>query len=173
MTKTPAFYPLSLRECQVLLARNHVGRLAFRSGPNIDIQPIGYVARRDWLFMRSAYGAKLEALAHDPFVAFEVDEVHGPFDWRSVVAHGTIYLLSPEGAPAGSDYTRALRALRRVFPSTLTIGDPVPEREIVYGLHIQRLDGRMAESTQRPTKARRRGIVVKPTPRRILAPDGF
>jgi uncharacterized protein len=169
----PAFYVLTRRECHAILTRNHVGRLAFRSAQIIDIEPIGYAASGDWLFMRSAYGAKLEALRHDPFVAFEVDEVQGPFDWRSVVAHGTIYLLAPDGAPAGRrEYQRALKALRRVMPAALTLSDPVPERETLYGLHIQRLDGRLAESMPRRANAQRRRAMPKQTPRRLVAPDG-
>src|SRR5215216_3329954 len=81
---------LTTADCHELLERNHIGRLAFTHAGGIDIEPLGYAFNGTWLFMRSAYGSKLEALAHNPFVAFQVDEVKGPFDWRSVVVHGTI-----------------------------------------------------------------------------------
>lgn len=174
MTTQPAFYALPLRECESVLKRNHVGRLAFRHGAELDIEPLGYVANGQWLFMRSAYGAKMEALAHDPFVAFQVDEIDGPFDWRSVVAHGTIYLLPADGGPIEQrEYQRAVRALRRVMPSTLTLEDPVPQRETVYGLHVLRLDGRMAASKPRQYGTQRRQVQHTPAPKRHIAPDGF
>jgi uncharacterized protein len=109
----PSFAVLTEVECARILKRNHVGRIAFRNGPSVDIEPLGYVWQPPWLFMRSAYGAKLEALAHDPFVAFEVDEIEGPFDWYSVVVHGTIYVLPEDGGPIErGQFQRAMKALR-------------------------------------------------------------
>lgn len=147
MQKLPAFSILTPVECADLLARNHVGRLAFRTERAVDVEPIGYVARENWLYMRSAWGTKLEAVARIPYVAFEVDEVEGPYDWRSVVAHGTIYVFSAAGSPDQQRQFRAgVEALRSVIPNTLTPTDSVPERQTVYGLHVDRLEGRKAES---------------------------
>ncbi len=157
MTRLPSFYELSEAECRALLARHGVGRLAFlAAGPRVDIQPLGYVLRGDWLFMRSAYGAKLEALERNPYVAFEVDEVRGPFDWESVVVHGTIYLLSPTGSDVDrSTFADAVEALRSVMPEALTPNDPVPSRSNVYGLRIDEVRGRSAggEANRTPVAA--------------------
>jgi nitroimidazol reductase NimA-like FMN-containing flavoprotein (pyridoxamine 5'-phosphate oxidase superfamily) len=147
MRKTPEFLSLTRRHSERVLARNHVGRLAFIKNAVADIEPIGYVANGGWIFMRSAYGSKLEALAHSPYVAFEVDEIDGPFDWRSVVVHGTIYLLPADGAPVEQrEFKRALALIRRVMPDALTARDPVPERQVIYGLHIDQMEGRAARS---------------------------
>jgi nitroimidazol reductase NimA-like FMN-containing flavoprotein (pyridoxamine 5'-phosphate oxidase superfamily) len=173
MPTTPDFFVLTPADCAKVLARNHVGRLAFRSGQTVDIEPVGYVFSKDWLFMRSAYGAKLEAIAHDPFVAFEVDEIDGPFDWRSVVVHGTIYLLPADGAPIEQEqFRRALAALRKAMPTALTSDDPVPERQIVYGLHVDRVDGRMARSRPGKKPVRRKRARAKPAPKRRLGRNG-
>lgn len=130
-----------------MLARNHIGRLAFTNGRMVDIEPLGYVMSGDWLFARSAPGAKFGALAHRPYAAFEVDEVDGPFDWRSVVAHGTISLLPKDGSPQERRaHARAVRLIQRVMPNAFTKGDPAPEREIVYGLRIHQFEGRQARS---------------------------
>jgi nitroimidazol reductase NimA-like FMN-containing flavoprotein (pyridoxamine 5'-phosphate oxidase superfamily) len=144
--RLPVFHELSDAECRALMARHHFGRLAFHSGARVDIQPVGYVLEGDWLFMRSAFGAKFAALEHNPYVAFEVDEVRGPFDWSSVVAHGTIYELPSTGTQADrSTFANAVAALRGVMPEAFTAGDPVPERTIVYGLRVDRMSGRMAD----------------------------
>lgn len=172
MKQSPQFLILSEADCRDVLQRNHVGRLAFINGTSVDIEPLGYVFRDNWLFLRSAYGAKLEALAHNPFVAFEVDEAKGPFDWRSVVAHGTIYLLPSDGAPLERrEFDRAVQALRTVLPRTLTKDDPTPAREIVYGLHIDRLEGRMAQSA--PAKRTSKLQPVRTPPPRRGVTDGF
>jgi nitroimidazol reductase NimA-like FMN-containing flavoprotein (pyridoxamine 5'-phosphate oxidase superfamily) len=150
MTKRPEFLELTAADCATVLERNHLGRVAFLRDGRVDIEPVGYAAQGDWIFVRSAQGAKLEAFAHNPYVAFEVDEVDGPFDWRSVVAHGTIYMLPADGAPIEQrEFERALRALRSIMPDALTKSDPVPERTVVYGLHIDRQTGRMARSGKR------------------------
>ena len=151
MTRAPQFFVLSREECADVIARNHVGRLAFREGHQLDIQPVGYVARDEWLFLRSAYGAKLEAITHDPFVAFEVDEIDGPFDWRSVVVHGTIYLIPTDGSETEGKAQRAMDAIRSMMPEAFTAKDPVPERQILYGLYIHEMTGRLAQSSGKPS----------------------
>jgi nitroimidazol reductase NimA-like FMN-containing flavoprotein (pyridoxamine 5'-phosphate oxidase superfamily) len=155
MTTRPEFLVLTSEECRNVLERNRVGRLAFVNGSSVDIEPIGYVSSGDWIFFRSAYGAKLEALSHNPFAAFEVDHVAGPTDWVSVVVHGTIYMLPPDGGPIEKrEFARAVAALRKVMPTAFTDDDPTPYRENVYGLHIDRLSGRMAQPAGAERKAR-------------------
>jgi uncharacterized protein len=172
MTKRPEFLIMTAADATRVLRRNHVGRLAYRNVRSVDIQPVGYVAAGQWLFMRSAYGSKLEAITHHPFVAFEVDEIDGPFDWRSVVVHGTIYLLPAKGAPIEqNEFRRAAAALRRAMPGAFTPDDPVPERQTVYGLHIDRVDGRLARSRPSRKPARRRAV-AKPAPKRLRTADG-
>jgi len=155
MTSTPQFFALTPAECLEVLQRNHVGRLAYRVGPRIDIQPLGYAANSKWLFIRSAYGSKLDALMKDPFVALEVDEIDGPFDWRSVVVHGTIYLLDASGGPVEREEARkALSALRAKMPEAFTPADPVPERQFLYGLNIHEMTGRKASDRTPPPRTR-------------------
>jgi uncharacterized protein len=162
MTRGPQFFILDPAECREVLARNHVGRIAFREQDRVTIRPVGYVARDNWLFLRSAYGATMESLEHDPFVAFEVDEIVGPFDWRSVVVHGTIYLLPTNGAPIEQrEARRAMDAIRSVMPGAFSPSDPVPERQILYGLNIQEVSGRMAQSRSTEPGQRR---VTPPLP---------
>ena len=54
----PTFRELSRHECDLLLARNHVGRLAFAVHDRVDIQPIHYVYEPGWLFGRTSEGSK-------------------------------------------------------------------------------------------------------------------
>lgn len=144
--RVPIFRELTDAECEELLRQHHVGRLAFVRDGSVDIEPIHYVFTDGWIFGRTGEGTKLESIAHRPWVAFEVDDVHGLFDWRSVVVHGTIYLLADDGAPLDREqYTRALELLRTLVPETMTPDDPTPARTIVFGLHADRISGRVAE----------------------------
>ncbi|HYC52737.1 MAG TPA: pyridoxamine 5'-phosphate oxidase family protein [Gemmatimonadaceae bacterium] len=147
MTTTPTFSALSASECNEVLARNHVGRLAFQNGPWVDIRPVGFVAQGQWIFLRTAPGEKLTATGQLPHVAFEVDEVDGPFDWRSVVVHGSFHLLPDDGSPIERrELARAVDALREVMPQAFTAADPVPERDVVCGINIHKMSGRAATS---------------------------
>lgn len=147
-TATPVFAHLTTDECNAVLRRNHVGRLAFVADGIVDIEPVHFVAVDSWVFMRSAGGTKLEAFAHSPYVAFEVDEVDATFDWRSVVAHGTIYFMEPEGGDREREaYARGLELLRALDERILTSADRAPDRTTLFRIHVDDVVGRGA-STQ-------------------------
>ena len=150
---TPTFRHLTASECRALIRRGHVGRIAFINHSEVDVEPIHYVFDGRWLFGRTSEGSKLHALGHAPYVAFEVDEIRGMFDWTSVVAHGTYYVMR-EDTLSDTDrrtFNRARRLLREPLPETLRADDPVPFRQVVFGIFIARLEGRAA-STRRVSK---------------------
>ena len=94
-------------DAEKLLKRICVGRLAFAFHDRVDIIPIHYVYSAPWIYGRTSRGAKLLTLEHNPWCAFEVDEIRGPFDWQSVIvkgpfsAHHSIY--------AGWNYVEAVK----------------------------------------------------------------
>jgi nitroimidazol reductase NimA-like FMN-containing flavoprotein (pyridoxamine 5'-phosphate oxidase superfamily) len=141
------FSTLTATQCRRMLSRARVGRLAFSVGDHVAIEPIGYVYDRDGLIFRTSPGSKTKALAHKPWVALEIDEVEGPFDWRSVVAYGTMYRLEADVGTAAERraYVAAVRKLRRAIPTVFTDDDPAPFRTVVMRLEIDRLEGRAAE----------------------------
>lgn len=144
-TPPPTITALDWRAARALLRRNHVGRIAFGGRDRVDLEPIHHVLDGDWIFGRTSPGTKLAAVAHSPWVAFEVDEVAGLFDWRSVVVHGTLYTVAPDDSPTRSRlWSRGVERLRRLIPETATPDDPVPARTVVFGIHIRSLAGRAA-----------------------------
>ena len=143
--KTPTFRTMALRESRALLRRNRMGRLAFTFKDRVDIEPISYVLDGDWLYGRTSRGQKLLQLKHNPWVAFEVDEVKGSFDWRSVVVHGTVYFLNP-GGEEHPGFARAIALFRKHDPRALREDDPVPGRTIVFRIHLDEVKGRSAST---------------------------
>jgi uncharacterized protein len=142
----PAIRSLDRTECEAVLARNHVGRLAFSFHDRVDIEPLHYVYDNGWLVGRTSYGAKLATLRHRPWVAFEVDEMQGLFDWRSVVVRGTFYIVTADGTPIEAEaWERAIGLLRKLVPATAAPGDPVPFRTVIFRIAIDEITGR--EST--------------------------
>ena len=144
---SPTFRALTTAECLALLARHDVGRIAYSLHGRVGLEPINYAYEDGWLYGRTSYGTKLETLLHHPWVAFEVDEAEGTFDWRSVVVTGTFYRVTAEGSVAQRDsWQRAIRLLGEIVPGTMTPNDPVPFRDIVFHIHVDEITGRAASS---------------------------
>ena len=130
----------------MVLARNHVGRLAFSFHDRVDIRPVGYAYEPGWIYGRTSAGDKLLAVRHNPWVAFEVDEVDGPFRWRSVVARGRLTLLDADGSPLEQEAReRGLALLRAADARSFTQADPAPLRTIVFRIAIDELGGRSGD----------------------------
>lgn len=146
-SSAPTFRELSRDECDALLARNHVGRVAFSFHDRVDLEPVHYVYADGWLYGRTAPGAKVAILRHHPWVAFEIDEVEGLFDWRSVVVHGVVDMPEADGSPADREaYERILAQIRTVLPSALGTSDPAPERVLPFRIHVDTISGRAAST---------------------------
>jgi len=146
--KQPHFRALTRTECEELLARNNVGRIAFSFHDRVDIEPLHFVYADGWIYGRTSAGTKVATLEHHPWVAFEVDEHRGIFDWRSVVVKGAFYLLEPDGTMMNDDPTmaRGIALLRSLLPETLTADDPVPFRRTIFRIHLDEVTGREASS---------------------------
>ena len=139
----PSIHTLNRAECEAILERNHVGRLAFSLHDRVDIEPLHYVFDNGWLVGRTSYGAKLATLRHRPWVAFEVDETEGFFDWRSVVVHGVFDIVTADGPSREAEaWEHAIDRLRELVPAAAAPGDPVPFRTVVFRITIDEVTGR-------------------------------
>lgn len=146
MSTPPTIRTLDRGECEAILARNHVGRLAYTRDNHVDIEPLHYVFHDGWIYGRTSHGAKMESVGYtwSP-VALEVDEVEGLFQWRSVVVHGGFYVIPEQGAEWEEDeWRRGVELLRELLPETLTGADPVAFRSVLFRIAAQELTGREA-----------------------------
>ncbi|GIU92010.1 MAG: hypothetical protein KatS3mg011_0916 [Acidimicrobiia bacterium] len=64
---------LSRAECEELLARTPVGRVAFVSDGDVEIFPVNYRWHRGHIVFQTAAGKKLDAAARHVPVTFEID----------------------------------------------------------------------------------------------------
>jgi uncharacterized protein len=142
----PQIRSLTRQEMYDLLARNHVGRIAYSWRNHVDIEPVHYVYDGGWLYGRTSRGMKTEVAGGGwAPVAFEVDEVSDVFDWESVVVHGGFYWLAAEG----SEFERrtrekAIEIFRRLIPQSFTPEDPTPYRDVMFMIAVQEISGRAA-----------------------------
>lgn len=142
----PRIRELSRAEMEALLTRNNVGRIAYAFHDRVDIEPINYVYASGWVYCRTSPGVKLDIMERHRWVAFEVDEVRGLFDWQSVVVRGATYVLkadSPEDERKA--FTPGLTLLNQLVPGTLSGNDPVPSRHVVFRIHLDEVTGREAK----------------------------
>ena len=148
----PRFRALERTEIDALLARNHVGRIAYGRGDRIDVEPIHYVYADGWIYGRTSRGAKYATVGETWLgwwpVAFEVDEVEDLLRWRSVVVHGGFYVVDPE--PDREVHGRAVELLRTLLPEAFADDDPVPFRDVVFRIAVQEATGREALAPESP-----------------------
>ena len=151
---TPALGSLDRQQCEAILARNVVGRLAFALHDHVNITPVHFVYREGWIYGRTSPGGKLSEIARNRRVAFEVDEDEGFFSWRSVVVHGALYVINPDQNESEKRaYDLALALLRRALPTTLGDADPVPFRTELFRIQVSEISGRSSSLGGRRTEA--------------------
>jgi nitroimidazol reductase NimA-like FMN-containing flavoprotein (pyridoxamine 5'-phosphate oxidase superfamily) len=142
-TSTKGIVELNVADATAFLSRIHTGRIAFSLHDRIDIEPISYSYKNGWIFGRTSIGTKLATLAHNPWCAFEVDEIRGPLDWTSVVVKGAFNLLDPmRGSP--DVYAQAMASVKGLTPDAFSPLDPLPHRSILFGIYANDLTGRSA-----------------------------
>jgi nitroimidazol reductase NimA-like FMN-containing flavoprotein (pyridoxamine 5'-phosphate oxidase superfamily) len=144
----PIFRQLDRSRIEAILSRNHIGRIAFARGNQVEIVPVHYVHSGDWIYGRTTPGGTIEKMG-DPWwpVAFQVDEIDGLFDWRSVVVKGGLYVVPPMGADWEREaWAEGVRALRALLPTALGEDDPVPERTTVFRIAVQETSGKEAST---------------------------
>jgi nitroimidazol reductase NimA-like FMN-containing flavoprotein (pyridoxamine 5'-phosphate oxidase superfamily) len=143
----PLFAVLNrFEECEEILARNTVGRLAFALQDRVSVLPVHYVYEDGWIYGRTSAGGRLREILRNRRIAFEVDEHTQIFEWRSVVVRGPLYLIDPGSLSADRRiYAKAVSLMRTLVPSALTDSDPVPFRDQLFRIRAVEISGRSSE----------------------------
>ena len=152
-TDDVTFRDLSREEIEAMLLRNRVGRLAFSLHDRVDIQPIHYIYESGWLYGRTSEGDKISILKHNQWVAFEIDEVTDLFDWRSIVIHGSFWIMHPRGSPRAEElWVKATELVSKIVPGALSERDPVAFRQTLFRIAVSDVRGREAKPRLRRTE---------------------
>lgn len=106
---------LTREECEAILGRAHLGRIAVRDADGAYIVPMSFVYSGGAIHAHTSPGRKLQLFRRWPHVAFQVDEVEDLSHWRSVLVRGH---FREELDPPEQEHTRLL--LVRAFA-----GNPV------------------------------------------------
>jgi nitroimidazol reductase NimA-like FMN-containing flavoprotein (pyridoxamine 5'-phosphate oxidase superfamily) len=125
---------LSVEQCWHFLHMSDVGRLAVRTGDDIDVFPVNYLVDKQLLYFRSAPGSKLVDVTRSPNVTFQTDGTGDYYVW-SVVVKGRAERVSYDAEIDDSGIAR-LRSLSptdkwnfvRITPGTVTGRRFIPTR---------------------------------------------
>jgi len=132
---------------EALLRKHHVGSIALSFHDRVAISLVNYLYADRSIYGRMEDGPDIAVLRHDPWVAFEVSEIDGVYDWRVVAVRGSLELLSDKGpAKKVAEYHAAVDRMRAVVPAVLTPRDPMPQRVQVFRVYVDEMIGRESSS---------------------------
>lgn len=139
---------MSRDDALALVARQHIGRCGLALHDLIRVELTPYVYDQDWIHVRASVGGDLDVIRRHPWAAFEVDEVDGVLDWRSVEITGAVEVLTP--GPDDDDdrfaFERTEQLLRATLPAILTADDPYPDRVHLLRIHVDTVRGRISRT---------------------------
>lgn len=132
---------------EALLTKHHVGSMALAFHDRVTISLVNYVYAKGWIYARLEDGPDLATVQHHRWVAFEVSEIDGIYDWRSVTARGSVEFLPRDGTGAVKrEFDAAVDILRSAVPAVFTSHDPMPQRVQLIRIHVDDLIGRQSRS---------------------------
>jgi uncharacterized protein len=89
---------LSDEQIEEVLHQNVLGRIGCNDGKKNYVVPINYVYDGRNIFAHSLLGMKIKIMRTNPSVCFEVDEMKGFTNWKSVIAWGHYQEITDEHA---------------------------------------------------------------------------
>ncbi len=138
---------LDVQEIEAMLTKHHVGSMAIAFHDRVTIALVNYVYADGWIYGRMEDGPDLTTLLHHHWVAFQVTEADGIYDWRTTNVHGSIQLLSEgQSARESAEIREAVQALRSAVPAVFTPRDPMPERVQLFRIYADQLTGKETSS---------------------------
>jgi nitroimidazol reductase NimA-like FMN-containing flavoprotein (pyridoxamine 5'-phosphate oxidase superfamily) len=141
-------HELSDEECEAVLKRNHLGRLACSRNDQPYVVPVHFDYDGGSLYSFSTLGQKIDWMRSNPKVCVEVDEITDKSNWTTVIVFGRYQELTDGSADrAARNRARQLFEKRTKWwlPAAGKVAfseNPVP---VVFRIRIERLSGRRAK----------------------------
>lgn len=129
-----------------LLRTATIGRIGCRDDDSVYVVPISFVFDNGCVYGRSAEGRKLTLMRAAPDVCFEVEDVRGLSDWRSVVARGRFEELHGDDARAALDLLTSRFAVPMSQPDRVgpapSHGHGTSRPPVLFRIRLQSCTGR-------------------------------
>jgi len=146
-------HELTAADCEALLARTNLGRLACSRDNQPYIIPVSYSfdPYTHSLYCFSTLGQKIQWMRLNPRVCVEVDEIIDRFHWTTVLVMGRYEELG-DSPPNNSARQRAQRLFEERdtwwLPGAGKLaGSTEHGQPVIYRIHIDKVSGRRAART--------------------------
>ena len=137
---------LSDEQIDMVLSEEVVGRIGCYANERIYVVPVLYAYEGGYVYGHTGEGRKLRMMRSNPQVCFEVEQIDGLREWRTVIATGHFEELH------GPEADRAERLLVERLKSLLATGESQPaaparsaaepRRAVVYRIALTERSGR-------------------------------
>jgi nitroimidazol reductase NimA-like FMN-containing flavoprotein (pyridoxamine 5'-phosphate oxidase superfamily) len=147
-------HELSVSQCERLLERNQLARLACALSDQPYIVPISFTfaPQENCLYGFASVGQKIEWMRSNPKVCITVDEIIDRFHWTTVVVIGRYEEIAPQDVTARR---RAQHLLQRRpqwwLPAAAESADEPQGGAVFFRIHIGDVTGRRAGSPDDPS----------------------
>ena len=142
---------MSRQECEDLLARLGLGRLACARDNQPYIVPIYFASEPGYLYGFSTMGQKIESMRLNPLVCVEADEIRSHIEWASIVVQGRYeeFPDTPEYSKRRQKAQSMLEEKRSLwwqpgFAAVQTRARFDRDITVFYCIHIEQVSGRRA-----------------------------
>ena len=138
-------HELSPGECEAVLERATIGRVACAKDGQPYIVPVHVAFHQGYLYGVATLGQKIEWMRTNSRVCVEVDEITNPRHWTTVLAFGHYEELpSTPDNREGRALAEELLAQRSVFwfPATAKVPSHEHATPVLYRISIIRVTGR-------------------------------
>ena len=103
---------MSLKEIQVLLQKVGYGHLGYIHEGKPYVMPMNYYLQKEDIYIFTTEGMKTHDIDANPEVCLQVEEIHEPFHWRSVIVTGQAERLTEQ-----QDVDRAMQFIKERNPT--------------------------------------------------------
>lgn len=142
-------YELNAAECEEILARSDVARLACSRHDQPYIVPIhfSFDTARKCLYAFSTVGQKIDWMRQNPKVCVEIEDIADKNHWTTVLAFGRYEELSDSAADrAARNAAEQLFSKRPEWwlPAAAKVGPHEHHAMVIYRIQVDRMTGRRA-----------------------------
>lgn len=143
---------LSYNAAKDVLTSNILGRIGCTDGTKTYVVPVNYVFDGKYIIAHSVLGMKIHMMRKNPKVCFEVDEMKGLTNWKSVIIWGEYQELTDERDRYSAmklfvDRTMHMKISETAIPPEISgqrlhPRSPGNIKPIVYRIVIEEMTGR-------------------------------
>ena len=142
-------HKLSAPECEEVLVRSELGRLACAHDGQPYVIPIHFAfdADRTCLYSFSMVGQKIDWMRANPKVCVEVEEITDKNNWNTVLVFGRYQEITDADSDADARRRASERFQERPewwFPAAAKLPSRERHALVIYRIQVDRLSGRRA-----------------------------